>query len=255
VNITAKGMQGLQTSLVNVVRDEADGAQLGLVNVAGDTRGGQASLVNVAGNTTGIQAGLFNWSGDITGGQAGLFNFAGDVTGAQVGLLNVSRNMKGIPLGLVNIIRNGVTDFDLTADETGFFSVGIRHGTENLYVLYLAGAEFSNSPGSGTGSGSVALGLGYGYRHSWGDLALCSDISASYLDYTGEEDDAGALRAQLRCFAVWKALGPVKIIGGLSFNYAFIPDSSGVRTGPFFRTFDHDDTHAFWPGVFVGVSY
>ncbi|HLU38597.1 MAG TPA: hypothetical protein VK081_04380, partial [Planctomycetota bacterium] len=101
VNV-AGDLDGGQTSLVNVT-DDVRGFQTSLVNVAADVQGGQVALVNVAKDVQGGQTALFSLAGDVDGGQVSLSNLAGDVRGAQIGLVNAGGHVRGVQIGLVNV--------------------------------------------------------------------------------------------------------------------------------------------------------
>ena len=249
-NIALKSMTGMQSAGVfNYVDGPVKGYQASsILNYAVDMRGCQTGLVNISRNTTkGAQIGIVNTGGDFTtGSQFGLVNTAGEVTGVQIGLVNISRDLNGIPLGLVNIVRNGITDFDVTGDEMGFVKAGIKHGTEHFYVLYSGGVDYK---------GNNTIGLGYGVRWKMGPVFSNIDISASQIDTTEVTDDPGILHAQVRAGVGTRIFGPVKLLAGISYNYAYVPETTNVRTADFYHTIDTNERHSYWPGFFVGVQY
>ncbi len=76
-------LSGLQISVINVTSGEVQGAQIGLVNIAGDVKGAQIGLVNVSNSVEGVPLGLFNF---VREGQIHLEGWTGDVLPFNAGL-------------------------------------------------------------------------------------------------------------------------------------------------------------------------
>lgn len=152
VGITDSNVKGVQFGLFSWSNDSVYGLQLtALANVAienslacqfsganivkGDAGGFQVALVNYANSFTGVQfGGLFNWNraastgvqfgivnadleeftgaafgainncGNLTGFQFGALNFADKATGVQLGVINAAGDMKGVQIGVLNMI-------------------------------------------------------------------------------------------------------------------------------------------------------
>lgn len=81
VNMTSRGLEGVQWGLVGIVHGDASGWQ-----------------GNMAANIT---------NGSFTGLQWGIYNQANHVKGLQLGLVNNTVTMEGIQIGLINIIQKG----------------------------------------------------------------------------------------------------------------------------------------------------
>ena len=121
-NVVNASTIALQVAPVNVVWEDALGAQFGLVNFTTEFRGLQCGgIINWNDLASyGLQVGLvnanqqefFGWTfgavvnyADTFNGLAcGLVNVAYDVTGCQIGLFNACDHMHGVQFGLVNLI-------------------------------------------------------------------------------------------------------------------------------------------------------
>ena len=121
-NVVNASTIALQIAPVNVVWEDAVGAQLGAINFTTDFRGVQVGgLINWNDLASyGLQLGLVNanqqefygWSfggivnyaDSFSGLACGLVNVAYDVTGCQIGVFNACDHMHGVQFGLVNMI-------------------------------------------------------------------------------------------------------------------------------------------------------
>lgn len=121
-NIVNASTKALQVAPLNVVWEEAVGAQLGLVNVTAEFTGLQVGgIVNwndLASYGLEIGAvnanqqefygwafgGLVNYADSFNGFACGFVNVAYDVTGCQLGVFNACDRMHGVQIGLVNLI-------------------------------------------------------------------------------------------------------------------------------------------------------
>lgn len=145
VNWSTGPWRGAGLGLANVVRDDAYGVKIGLVNYAeGDMTGFQGvpfltfwnAFNIVGGHTAGMQGGLFNQSQAMRGVQGGLINIGYDAAGVQLGLYNYSIDYRGVQLGIVNVgyesahgVQFGL--FNQTSHFTGL-QLGILNRTRTL---------------------------------------------------------------------------------------------------------------------------
>jgi hypothetical protein len=91
---------------------------------------------------SGLQTGVVNIVKQFNEVQTGVVNVsAGKSSGVQIGVLNYSEDINGAPIGLVSIVKNGFTHSFSWYDESGFVTVGIKHGTKNVYNIYGAGLD------------------------------------------------------------------------------------------------------------------
>lgn len=112
----------LQLGMVNVVRDDFGGAQLGLINYdtgySGLQLGGilnwnnaaayglELGLINANQDeyVGGAFGGLVNYSAKFRGLGCGFVNVAYEVTGVQLGVFNACDRLHGVQFGLINMI-------------------------------------------------------------------------------------------------------------------------------------------------------
>ena len=96
-----------------------DGDFYGLVQagpLSNETKGSvyglQVGLVNVAGNSKLLQLGVVNWTAETACTmQVGVVNRAEAVRGIQIGVVNKAKNLKGAQIGVVNIAENSVLPY------------------------------------------------------------------------------------------------------------------------------------------------
>ena len=121
-NVVNASTKALQIAPLNVVWEEAVGAQLGLVNVTTEFKGLQlGGIINWNDLASyGLQLGLVNanqqefygwnfgalvnYADSFNGFACGLVNVAYDVKGCQLGVFNACDRMHGVQIGLVNLI-------------------------------------------------------------------------------------------------------------------------------------------------------
>jgi hypothetical protein len=106
----AHDMNGLQISLAGNGAGLLNGAQLGLLNIAGDVHGFQGGALNFA---TPLESKARKVPGVVHGVQVGGLNFAHEVVGGQIGLLNVCKTLKGTQVGLLNVVTSRFPDSGL----------------------------------------------------------------------------------------------------------------------------------------------
>jgi len=83
----------LQLNLVNVVKEEFTGLQIGLINLDGAASGVKLGLLmnNVDAMSKGIDIGIINTALESHGLQVGLINYCEFMVGVQIGLVNIIR--------------------------------------------------------------------------------------------------------------------------------------------------------------------
>ena len=256
-------LHGVAVGVVNIVGNEVRGAQTGVVNlVGGDVRGAQIGVVNLTRREVfGPQIGVVNGSLKAVHGpqvgvvnlaaespfQTGVVNSAVDASGVQVGVVNVAVRNTGAPIGLVSVVlKGGQTHVQSWIDETGLVSVGLIHGSQTTYNIYTVATDAELE--------QVSLGMGLGVRfggnRSWTNI----EVTGASVSRTDALFQSASSVYRVRAYAGYK-IGPVAVIGGVSFNYLMSPGRSGVQLGPLHGyEFDFSsDRHRFWPGAFVGI--
>jgi hypothetical protein len=264
VSIIGDEMRGSQTGVVNLVGGDVYGAQIGVVNLTGrEVLGPQVGVVNGAlGVVRGPQVGVVNGSLQaVYGPQVGVVNLAAGSTfqtgvvnasvaasGVQIGVVNVAVRNTGAPIGLVSVVlKGGQTHAQSWIDETGLVNVGLIHGSQSTYNLYFAAADVAVE------RVSFGLGLGahFGGNRSWVNVeGLAGDVSR--IDALFE---TAASLFRVRAYTGYQ-IGPLAVIGGISFNYLMDFTESGVGINPIhgYEFGFSTERHRFWPGAFVGVQ-
>lgn len=174
ISLVDEEMTGMQLGLVTAGR-EVSGFQLGLLLTSGLTvrgvqlsvglsitrqelNGLQAGLVNVAGPVTGVQLGVLNVGEDVTGVQFGFVNFARNVKGVQVGFINFSKSGV-VPIGIFNVSEDAPLRLALSASDTSVLNVSLETGGARLYGIlslgWLVPAVFRAGGGLGLHLGPV----------------------------------------------------------------------------------------------------
>ena len=236
VNLTGGSVSGTQVGVVNATLEEIRGPQVGVVNASlGAVRGPQVGVVNAARQTS---------------LQTGVVNASMDASGVQLGVVNVAARNSGAPIGVVSIVlQGGQTHVESWVDETGLVSVGLIHGSLRTYNIYTVATDVKLE--------TVALGLGLGVHfdgeRSWTRI----EAIGSSIHHAGDifGSGPGLERFCARAYVGYR-LGPVALVGGVSFNYVMDLANAGIEIAPLhgyefpFST----DRHRFWPGVFVGVQ-
>jgi hypothetical protein len=116
-------LNGMDLGVVNQLRDDMCGVQIGAANFSGPMYGMQLGVLGVASgemigwqlsgvnisrtSAAGLQTGLVNVGGGYDGLQIGGFNYAEDYNGLQLGVINVCHSMSGVQIGALNFILNG----------------------------------------------------------------------------------------------------------------------------------------------------
>lgn len=197
---TAGSLEGAQLGVVNYAGDHAFGAQIGAVNwVRGRQRGVQwAGLFNVvegrsadgqlgsqiagfynraASGQKGVQFALVNSSERLTGWQWGVVNVGGTVRGLQLGLVNIAARVDhGEAIGLLNVIGNGYHTFEVWTDDVSPLALGFKSGGEHLYSLFAFGFDPSGERSHFT------YGVGLGGHVPVKRFSMDVDVLASVLE-------------------------------------------------------------------------
>jgi hypothetical protein len=240
---TARGpLAGAQIAGVMSWAASLKGAQVALVDVAGDTAGAQVGTVSWATSLKGAQAALLNVSGDTAGLQAGVVNVARRMAGVQLGALNVAEEMTGVPLGLVNVIRDGQIHLELYGSDLQPVNVAFKSGSRNVYTTLVVGGGRQGHALYGAG-----VGLHLGDRF-WLDTDLLS-TSTLELQFPLTHANIGA---HLRAIGGVQ-VGPVGLFAGLSLN-ALVPLRDDVaQSGSYVPPMAQVGPVLYWPGGLAGV--
>jgi hypothetical protein len=268
-SITGKNMRYVQASwFMNIAGGDAAGVQAsGFVNSTGGRMTGfqgsgflnysrglvgfQGGLVNIStSGSDGFQGGLVNVVTDsMRGVQTGLINYATNITGVQMGIINVCRNIEGVPLGLLSIVTNGVTDFDVWGDETGFGHLGVKHGTRYFYNIFTAGARLEE--------GFFAAGMGWGASLPLDRFFVSLDVIFRSVNRADEYlKGHNILHSQARAYGGVRLMDHLTFFGGMSCNYATAMGDDEADMSVMSNAsgkIREEERNAWWPGIFVGV--
>lgn len=105
-SITRGNVEGGQVAVAAAfTQHRVEGFQVGLTTIAHDVDGFQFGGVNLVQNELeGSQIGLVNVTLGSPGTQVGLVNIGGEVRRNQIGLVNIARDVKGLAIGPVNFV-------------------------------------------------------------------------------------------------------------------------------------------------------
>ncbi|MGE0789775.1 MAG: hypothetical protein AB7S26_29145 [Sandaracinaceae bacterium] len=234
---------------------DVDGAQLaGVAAVSGGAvHGLQASVVNVAGAVDGAQLGVINVAGgDIDGLQLGLVNVAGGtVHGLQLGLVNVSERADA-SVGLVNVNARGRTQLRGGVDTNGIVSAGLVHGGGWSHTVLQAGALLAPERAYGV------LGLGFGGRASIADeLDLDFDVLGSVLLHEQTAQTGVETLGEARITATVPVFDELGVYFGVAYRvHIASSEAEPIIGAPVLETTFVDDEVRVrgWPALFAGVS-
>ncbi|WP_186002085.1 MULTISPECIES: LA_2272 family surface repeat-containing protein [Corallococcus] len=256
-NLAFEDAQGMQVAgLVNSARGAYRGVQLSAAanRVEAELTGMQGALgVNVAQRMTGLQVGLLNLSDDVTGTQVGLVNVGGVVRGLQLGLLNIADDVT-VPIGLLSIVKRGRLAVELSTDDTHPVSVGIKYGSQRVYVLATSALGTSWA-----GSFRLFTMVGMGVHFPLDDEERYSlDTDVSYgswqRNFFGGAPSNHLYR--LRVTAAWELRRRFALFGGLTVNHYDAPredEDRGVSYLPQFVVGSGPEPDRLWPGFILGV--
>lgn len=246
VNLAAKGGELLQVGVVNGLRGEATGLQLGGgVSYSESLTGAQISVVNIGGEVNGAQLGVVNIAtGQVHGTQIGVFNYADDVDA---------------PIGLVSVVRRGQFHLDLFADETNTANVAVKLGAKYVYGILTAGTAVQEGA---TGQLRWSTGLGLGghipVEQPWLSFTNVELLSRTLYDGDRLDKEGYEGLTTLRVYGGWELAPRFAIIAGPTLNvYA---SQNGDRGGLGIFGWSavlgrgNDSVVRMWPGFFAGIQ-
>lgn len=252
-NLAFGNGRGVQVAgLVNIAEGSFTGFQLsGTANrTDGELRGVQGGAVNAAEVVKGVQIGLINIAGDVTGSQVGLLNVGNEVRGLQLGLLNIAEDVT-VPIGALNIVRKGRLSFELWADDIAPANVGLKYGSERVYVLVIEGVQ----PWERTYRSFSFVGLGLHFSLA-PRAYLDVDVSAgSWRRQLFGEKPENAL-GRLRLMVGWELKRRLALFAGASLSYYDAPqddEDREVSWMPQWTVGGGSSPKRLWPGLLLGV--
>ena len=225
-------VMGVQAAIGLSRAVRVEGAQIGGVDIARESRGAQIGLASFSHDLQGAQLGLMTVSRTIDGGQFGLANVAGDVAGVQIGLVNIARHVKGFQLGIVNISEDvdGVAIGALNLSKSGYIrpivwggtstylngNVGVRFDLRWVYVQtsigYVDGSDFNDAALSSAGGFHVLKPDEEGFLF---DLEVGNQ---SRLGAKSEQDDKQ--RGLVHAIAGWRVAPRLAFFAGMGIVYS-----------------------------------
>ncbi|HLK91247.1 MAG TPA: caspase family protein [Polyangia bacterium] len=184
-NITTGHFRGMQMAAGLNLADEASGLQLVAgANVARRFDGAQIGVINVAGDATGFRLGVVNASRETRGFQLGVVNASRETSGFQFGVLNIAAHDDGESFALLNLIGNGIHDLALYGTDALLTNVGLKLGGRHLFTSL----SFSYQPGDDLAAGQTQLARGskrYGYGGGLGWRVPLAFGPLDHLDIEG----------------------------------------------------------------------
>jgi hypothetical protein len=261
-NYVAGAMLGLQSSVgVNYVGGSMRGIQAAVFanSVSEEMVGLQAAvMVNYADRFKGAQVGIINVGGDSEGAQIGLVNVGGTIKGAQIGLVNVSDDVYA-PIGLVNIVKNGENHLDLWTTTTEPYNLSLQLGSKHVYSIW--GLHVIRPDLADRERIKWSPSLGIGGRVSRGALFASLDASAGSIQIF---DDSGPdnLLTRLRATVGYRFADHFALFAGAAYN-TYIgwdgEDEPQIDESPVV-TFDDQTDHEGsttirrWPSLVLGLQ-
>ncbi|NNB87309.1 caspase family protein [Corallococcus exiguus] len=245
--------QGVQLAgVLNIAEGSFTGGQLSLTlnRTDAEMRGFQAGMINTSEVLKGVQVGLINIGGDVTGSQVGLLNVGGEVRGVQLGLLNIADDVT-VPLGALNIVRKGRLAFELWTDDIAQVNVGIKYGSQRVYVLLTHGVQ----PWEKTYRSFEFLGLGLHFSPT-PSVYLDTDVSLGSWKAQFFGDAPSHRLARLRLVMGWELKRRLAFFTGVSLNYYAAPRDSEDREVSFMPQLSlggGNGAHRMWPGLMLGL--
>jgi hypothetical protein len=258
-NAARGGFLGLQAAGgLNLTTGAVRGAQVsGLLNIAG---GSQAQpLLPRLGEEYGVQGAqiaILNIAGDVRGAQIGVVNIAHKVKGSQIGVVNLADDVDGLPLGVVSIIRKGQHNLSLWSSDINPLNVGFQTGGRSWYTLFSGGV---NPGGEKT---LASFGLGVGVKHNFTQrLYAESDLSAS--NFVLIDSVAQNVRFvssnlyTLRVNAGFSLLSHLSIFGGPTFHllHSYNGSSLDIGADTFVENVGAGSTLVAAPGFSLGLKF
>ncbi|WP_223641231.1 caspase family protein [Corallococcus sp. EGB] len=245
--------QGAQLAgVLNIAEGSFTGVQLSLTlnRTDAEMRGLQGGMINTSEVLRGMQVGLINIGGAVTGTQVGLLNVGGEVRGVQLGLLNIADDVT-VPIGALNIVRKGRLAFEVWADDIASVNVGIKYGSQRVYVLLTHGVQ----PWEKTYRSFEFLGLGLHFTPS---PSVYLDTDVSYGRWNSQFFGAAPPHrlGRLRLMVGWELKRRLAFFTGVSLNYYDVPKDSEDRAVswiPQLALGGEAAADRLWPGLMLGV--
>jgi len=144
----ANELLGVQFGGLGNAAKTVTGAQFGgLGNISKDVTGAQfGGIFNIAESINGVQfGGITNINKEVSGASfAGIINLTGTLQGVQFGLVNIIDTIEsGVSIGLINIVnKNFYNEWSLTFADYLNIELSYKMGTQKLYTIFTAGANF-----------------------------------------------------------------------------------------------------------------
>jgi hypothetical protein len=252
-NLAFGNGRGVQMAgLVNIAEGSFTGLQLSVTanRTDAEMRGLQGGMVNATEVLKGVQVGLINLAGDVTGTQVGLINVGNEVRGLQLGMLNIAEDVT-VPIGMLSIVRKGRLAFELWADDISPVNVGLKYGSQRVYVLVIEGVQ----PWQKTYRSFLFLGLGLHFSLTPA-YYLDTDVSwGSWRPHLFGDGPSHSL-GRLRLMVGWELKRRLAFFAGASLNYYNVPkedEDRAVSWMPQWMVGKGSSPDRMWPGLLLGV--
>ncbi|WP_379084903.1 STN and carboxypeptidase regulatory-like domain-containing protein [Pedobacter sp. UC225_65] len=219
INSVQGSSKGVQIAgLTSLIKGNVNGFQIsGVGNVASQHLNGMqiAGLANITSRSSkGMQiAGVANITSRTLRGMqiSGLLNYAKNNQGFQLGLINLADSSSGVSLGLINIVKHGYHKVSFFTNELVNANVSLKTGNANLYTIFLAGKNFSDTAKILTGG----LGLGHDFILNR-TFSVAAELTTQGL-YLGSWDETKML-TKFQTNLHLKLFNGLTIFGGPSYN-------------------------------------
>ncbi len=219
INSVQGSSKGVQIAgLTSLIKGNVSGFQIsGVGNVASQHLNGMqiAGLANITSRSSkGMQiAGVANITSRTLRGMqiSGLLNYAKNNQGFQLGLINLADSSSGVSLGLINIVKHGYHKVSFFTNELVNANVSLKTGNANLYTIFLAGKNFSDTAKILTGG----LGLGHDFILNR-TFSVAAELTTQGL-YLGSWDETKML-TKFQTNLHLKLFNGLTIFGGPSYN-------------------------------------
>lgn len=228
--------------IANIVAGTGEVAQwAGIANVVdGEFRGAQwAGIANVVRN--------LEWGVQFSG----IANVAEKVArGVQIGVVNVSNENDGIPVGPISYVNEFGLRYDVFADESKFFSAGLRTGTERFHNILFAGAQV-NDPFR------WSIGWVFGGHINVGEATyLDIDVSTQHINEKDQWTDGLNMLNKFRVLGGWQASDSLSLYAGPTLNYFVSEISDGSDLASWSISEGKSGRHwkRWWPGFVIGIK-
>jgi hypothetical protein len=265
INTTDGNTTGIQVAGIYQSTHNLNGLQLaGIYNAASKVTGGQFSgIVNrVDSASTLLQiAGIYNQASHMKGIQiSGLINTCDTLQGLQFGLYNRANYVKnGMMVGLFNYVKGGYHKLELSYNELGTATIGLRSGWAPLHFLLLSGINQSNKD-----LAFVQFGMGFASSLRLSErLFFEADVNVR------STHDADCIIKWYSNMSNQLLIGlsyqPAKKLGirsGITFNHYWYDPSSAINSHvasltskPFTQGDDGRNKYKMWIGWQIGLLF